>query len=221
MIGASRTKIRRPCLERRVPIRRGRLPGQCTICKHLERARAELLLTGGASLHSVAAKFGMGYYSLRRHWRNHISEERRAALILGPAQREALRARIAEESESVLDHHRAVRAGLYERYAATLEAGDNTAVALLAGRLTEVNNAISRLTGQLAGSPLIQNNTVNVFMHDPGFLRFMEELAEALGDYPEARAAVLRKFEELDRLEADPVETIPQLEYHGDAKDAH
>jgi hypothetical protein len=182
---------------------------------HPERVRIELLLAGGAGQASIGRKYGISHDSIHRHWKNHVTEERRAALIMGPVQRAALSAQVAEESASVLDHHRIVRAGLYQRYHAALEGGDNHATAHLAGRLTEVNNSIAKLTGQLATSPLVQNNTVNVFMHDPGFLKFVEDLAAALTDHPAARAAVLAKFEALERDESLAVQTIPLLEHTG------
>jgi len=194
---------------------RGRPPGHCTICQHVERTRAELLAASGASVASIARKFSMSSDALHRHWKNHVSPERRAALIMGPTQRMALAAAVAEEAESVLDHHRAVRAGLYQRYAAALEAGDNNAVGLLAGRLTDINNSISRLTGELASSPLIQHNTVNVY-GSPEFARFRADLVRAVAPYPEVRQHVLRVFE---RLEA-PAAQLPALEHHADAAEA-
>jgi hypothetical protein len=198
-----------------LPEHRGRPRGHCTICQHVERTRAELLLAGAASFASVARKFTMSPDALTRHWRNHVSAERRAALIMGPVQRTALAARVAEESESVLDHHRVVRAGLYQRYGAALDAGDNMAVGLLAGRLTEINNAISRLTGELANSPLIQNNTVNFFM-SPEFATFQADLIRVLSRFPDAYEAVLAEF---DRLEAAPSQ-LPALEHISGAEEA-
>ena len=194
-------------------------PGGCRVCAHPSRTQIELLLAGGAGQKAVGAKFGLSKDCIHRHWRAHVSESRKATLILGPVQQEALRARVCEEASSVIDHHRITRSGLYDLFSAALEAGDRNAGALLAGRLTEVNNAIGRLTGELASSPLVQQNTVNVFMHDPGFLHFMEELAEALRDHPEARAAVLRKFEELDRREAAASDAFPQLEHQPDDRE--
>ena len=66
--------------------RRGGPNGKCEVCQHLERARIELLLAGGASAKSVAVKFKTNYYAVWRHWRKHVSDERRAALALGPVQ---------------------------------------------------------------------------------------------------------------------------------------
>jgi len=183
---------------------------RCKVCYHLERIRIELLLAQGASQRSVARKFGLSEDSVQRHWTRHIDDERRARLVVGPVAMEALAARLAEESESILDHHRVVRAGLYERYSACLAAGDSSGVALLAGRLTEINNAISKLTGELANSPLVQNNTVNNFYAQPEFLSFQDSIVRVLSRFPEAYAAVLAEFERLEA--AVPVE-LPALEH--------
>src|SRR5580658_3398974 len=77
--------------------------GGCTVCAHVERTRIELLLAGGAGQHAVGRKYGLSKDSVHRHWKNHVTEERRAALIMGPVQRMSLAAQVAEESESVLE----------------------------------------------------------------------------------------------------------------------
>jgi hypothetical protein len=204
-----------------VPAQRGH-PGGCRVCEHVERTRIELLLAGGAGQKAIARKFNVSKDSVHRHWHGHVSESRRAALIMGPVQIQALAAQVAEESGSVLDHHRAVRAGLLSRFHAALEAADNHAVAALAGRLTEVNNAVGRLTGQLAASPLIQNttNTVNVFIHSPEFTQFQTDLIRVLSSFPEAREAVIAEFERLEASSAPiPSERAeqPALEHQPDA----
>lgn len=161
-----------------------------------------MLLAGGASHRSIAKKFGLSHWSVGRHWANHVSEERRVALIMGPVQRQALASRVAEESTSVLDHHRAVRSGLYTRFDAAIEAGDNTAVALLAGRLTEINNSIAKLTGQIIASPLIANTVINNFRESNDFVRLRTELLQLGKAHPQIRADLVAM---LRRLATEPV----------------
>lgn len=203
---------------------RGRPTGRCTVCAHTERTRIELLLAGGAGQKSVADKFGLSKDSVHRHWHGHVPEERRAALLLGPVQVQALAAKVAEESESVIDHHKATRAGLYQFFTTALEAGDKTSGAMLAGRLTEVNNSIARITGELASSPLVQRNTVNVFMQSQEFAEFQGRLIAVLSRFPEAREAVIAEFERLEALEAaaEPAEhtELPALEHEADEEEA-
>jgi hypothetical protein len=170
----------------------------------------ELLLASGASIRAVSRKFGAPYYSLVRHWSGHVTDERRSVLMFGPVQREALASHLAEESTSVIEHYRAVRAGLYALYDAAVTAGDRNGGALLAGRLHENLAAMARLTGQLAESPLVQVNQTNIFINDPAFASFQADLIRALSHFPDARAAVLAEFE---RLEATPA-----LEHRTDAQ---
>jgi len=172
----------------------------------MERVRIELLQSGGASVRAIAKKYGLNHYSVHRHWHHHVSEERKANLMLGPVQRQALAARVAEESESVLDHLKSVRAGLYQLYEAALSAGDPVGGAMLAGRLHENLNSMARLTGQLASSPLVQNTT-NVFLL-PQFAEVQAVLVRVLAAHPAARADVIRSFREMEARMASPAAPI-------------
>ena len=188
-----------------MPAPRGRPPGHCQVCRHEERARAELWLAGGVSFSAVARHLGMKHSDgVARHWRNHVSDERKATLALGPVQSAALAARVAEESESVLDQHRAVRAGLWQAYAVAVEAGDALNVASLAARLTDSINATARITGEIASSPLVQNNTQINITSTPEFARFQADLIRALARYPDAARAVAAEFARMDGAPARP-----------------
>jgi hypothetical protein len=115
-----RVGLGRSYFEDQLPAHRGQ-NGRCTVCTHIERVRIELMLAGGAGHRAIGRKYGLTHYAVGRHWSGHVTEERKAALVLGPVQRQALAARVAEESESVLDHHKATRCGLYARYDAAIE----------------------------------------------------------------------------------------------------
>jgi hypothetical protein len=93
---------------------------------------------------------------------------------------------------------------LYKVYDIAVTASDGTTTGLLAGRLTEVNNAIAKLTGELASSPLVVNNTQNIFTSDPGFAQFQQQLIGVLRHFPDARNAVVAEFERLERTLAAP-----------------
>jgi hypothetical protein len=195
---------------------RGRPTGRCVTCAHPEKTRIELLVAGGASHAAVGRKYGIGRYALGRHWAAHVSPERKASLVLGPVAQAALASRLCEESESVLDHLRVVRCGLYATFDAAVTAGDRSSVALLAGRLTEVNNAVARLTGQLATSPLVQINNSNqtTIIESQEFLAFRADLIRVLSRFPEAYEAVLQEFERYERVA--PSE-LPALEHESEA----
>jgi hypothetical protein len=181
--------------------------GLCKICQHPERVRAELLLAGGASVRSVSQKFGVNREGLRRHYALHVSLEKKTALAFGPVQREHLASRLGEESEAIVDHLKAARAAIYQVLDAALEAGDRNGVAQLTGRLHENLRELARLTGQIANSPMIgnQTNIANIFV-SPEFARLQCTLLEALRPYAAARAAVVQA---LRSMEAQPVPALP------------
>jgi hypothetical protein len=78
---------------------------------------------------------------------------------------------------------------------------------MIAGRLHENLRDVARLTGQLATSPLVMQQTNNFFVGDPAFARFQAQLIAALRPFPDARSAVIRQFE---TLEATPL-AAPQV----------
>jgi hypothetical protein len=183
-------------------------PQLCETCSHGERYRAELLLAGGASIRSVSSKLSIPYHSLRRHWLNHVSPERKRALIMGPVVVTNLAEKIADENMSVLDHLRSVRAGLYALYDAAVSASDRTGGALLAGKLHENLGVVARLTGQLAQSPLV--NIQNNFFISPEFAAVQSALLHVLSAHPSARDAVVREFRQLEaRANAKVIDAAP------------
>ena len=188
--------------------------GPCKICAHAERVKIELLVVGGASQTAVAKKYGVSKDSVHRHYHAHISDTRRVSLTIGPVARQALASRVAEESESVLDHFKAIRSGLYDLFSAAHEAGDRVTGAMLSGRLHENLNSMARLTGQLASSPLIQNNQINFFLNDPAFAQFQADLIRVLSKFPAAREAIVAEFERLETsMESQVKASLPALEH--------
>ena len=70
-----------------------------------ERLRIERFLAAGASIKGAARKFAIDYHALRRHWRNHVSAEARAAYIAGAgATKNQLEEIVADESLGLIDH---------------------------------------------------------------------------------------------------------------------
>jgi len=193
--------------------RKGQPTGKCAVCGHVERMRIEILLASGAGQTAISRKYGMSKDSVHRHWRDHVPQERRAKLLMGPVPKQALAAQVCEENSNVLDNLRIVRAGLWNQYEAALEAGDRNAVALLAGKLHHNLLIAAKITGELASSPLVQINNnqqnVSLMLESPEFSQFQAALVAALRPFPEARLAVLAEFERLEAAEDAP--EVPQL----------
>ena len=183
--------------------------GPCKVCGHADVARIELLLASGAGQRATGRRFNLSRDSVFRHWSGHVSPERKAALIAGPAALQSLGAKIGEEAESVLDLHKAVRAPLWSAYAAAAEVGDAVTLDRISGRLTDSINATGRLTGELASSPLVQNVQINLIAN-PQFARFQSDLLRVLSKFPEAARAVMAEFQ---RLDGPPSIVRPALEH--------
>jgi hypothetical protein len=96
---------------------------RCQVCRHDERWRIELLRAGGASLDSLAAKFGVDRVAIWRHWRDHVTDQAKAGYLCGPAGLATLGERAAIEGDSVLDYLRLCRTVLTSQLSAMTEAG--------------------------------------------------------------------------------------------------
>jgi hypothetical protein len=181
---------------------------RCAVCKHPEKWRLELLRAGGASLDSLAAKFGLDRHAIHRHWHRHVSDEAKAKMLFGPVEMAALAEKAAAEGDSVLDYLRMCRTVLAAQLSATSEAGDARGAALVAGQLTRTLESIGRLTGQftqLAGNITVNNTTI---VSHPQFATVQATMLKALAPYPEARLALVQALRAMDEAPQQPTAKV-------------
>jgi hypothetical protein len=191
--------------------RRGSRTGRCQGCNHLERVRIERLLAAGASIKAAARKFAIDYHALRRHWRNHVSAEARAAYIAGAgAAKDQLEEIVADESLALIDHYRIVRGALYKGLSAASELADSNSLGLLAGRLHENFRDCARLTGELQRGPLL--NIQNNVLVNPDCTRAIARIVSAVAPYPAAREAVIAALRDLDATSASTPALVDRSE---------
>ncbi|MGY3240020.1 hypothetical protein ACVMAJ_006910 [Bradyrhizobium sp. USDA 4448] len=143
--------------------------------------------------------------AIRRHWEAHVSADAKASYLAGPAQMEQLHAKAAAEGDSVLDYFRIVRTSLMSSLAACSEAGDARGVALVSNSLCSVLERLGKVTGEIAQ---LSGNTINVtnnvaIVNSPIFARLQATQLRALAAFPEARAATVAAWRELDAEIAD------------------
>src|SRR5258706_13174021 len=100
-------------------------PPNCQVCRHEERWRIELLRAGGASLDSLAKKFGVDRDAIWQHWHKHVSTEAKAGHLAGIANMEHLAEKAAEEGASVLDYLKVCRGTLLTQLSVMQVAGDS------------------------------------------------------------------------------------------------
>jgi len=105
-------------------------PGRCIVCVHPKRAQIEMLRAGGATLRAIAKRFGepLDKDNISRHFRNHVSRERKAELIAGPARVAELANAAANESRGLLANLAIVRSVLLNQFLTAAEAGDRVGV---------------------------------------------------------------------------------------------
>jgi hypothetical protein len=187
---------------------------RCQICRHEQRWRIELLRAGGASLDSLAAKFGVDRDAIWRHWHQHVSDEAKASYLCGPADMEKLAEKAAQEGDSVIDYLKMCRSTLVAQMAAMNDAGDARGAAYVAVQLTKVLEAMARITGELgdlarSATFNITNNNVAVLHEHPEFARLQATLMRALGPFPDARNAVASALSDLDSQNARAASAVP------------
>jgi hypothetical protein len=161
-------------------------------CRHPEVARINyLLVSGGASLRPLAAKFNLSVNSLHHHRHNHISREYVAAVRIGPLEsEEQLRDLCANQGVSVVENLRAINAGVTSRWLAALEAGSDDVFIALTGQIRKNLELLAKLTKELVPSATVVTNQTTIQLFEaPQYIEAIAVLCAALRPYPEARAA--------------------------------
>jgi hypothetical protein len=188
-------------------------PGQCAICNHAERTRIEMFRVSGIPLRVLADQFDVSKDSVHRHFLRHVSQQRRAELMVGPAKVEQLANAAADESKSLLDYLGIARSVLFNQFLNAAEAGDRNGVVSVAGRLLESLREIGRLTGELRqlSGVTINNNTLNI-VSNPQFLTLQEGLLTIARRHPEAKSDIVGLLRNLDPTTTEPMKMIAHVE---------
>jgi hypothetical protein len=197
-------------------VRKKLTSNRCQVCRHEHRWRIELLRAAGASLDSLAAKFGVERDAIWRHWTNHVSDEARASYLIGPADMEKLAEKAAETGDSVLDYLKICRGALLAQLASMQVAGDSRNVAYVTGQLVRTLETIARISGELGALATTYNITTNnvaVLSEHPAFAKLQATLLRALGPHPGARADVVAALRQLDDANAPAATTAKTIEH--------
>jgi len=185
----------------------------CTVCRHPEKWRIELLRAGGAGIDALSAKFGVSRDAVFRHWHQHVTPAMRAGYLCGPSEMASLAEKAALEGDCVLDYLRICRTALTSQLAAASEAGDPRTAAYVAGQLTKTLETIGKVTGELGE---LARNTINVtnnniaIMNSPQFATLQATMLRALAPFPDARSAVVLALRDLD-AEPAPAASAPVM----------
>jgi hypothetical protein len=192
---------------------------RCHVCSHEQRGRIDYLIVSGqgernSSCRVIAEKFGVSEASVRSHSRNHISDEYRQAVLLGPFRGEDdLRQLAAEEGTSVLTNYRALFNSHRARWLLALEIGDDDAMIKHVKPMSEMLWRIGQLTKEYV-QPGATSVQTNIFM-TPDYYNFERRVVNVLKRHPAVLQDWLAEFRELPRprglieIESDADAEVP------------
>jgi hypothetical protein len=188
---------------------------RCAVCRHPDRPRIEALHCAGVTLDRLAEKFELRRDAIWRHMGRHVTDERKAGYLIGPAKIAELADIAAEESQSVLDYYGILRSALFFQLDKLAAKNDAAGVAMLAGRLTDVLGAIAKVTGQVstfANSTIINvQNNVQI-LNSPPFADLQAGLLRVCVAHPDARRDIIALFKDLDaKYGATPATPAPAM----------
>jgi len=189
-----------------------RKPSTCAICRHSERERIEALRASGASLESLARKFKVHKDAVWRHYKDHVSADRKINYLAGAGTIVALKERAVAEDASILDHLTILRSILMGAVTTAAEANSAFTLATLSGRLVEVLKEIGKITGEIErlNPSLSITNNVAIFSH-PQFVELQVGLIQIARQNPGARADIVALLRGLDARAEAPKPAGPLL----------
>jgi hypothetical protein len=184
---------------------------QCTVCKHPELAVIERSRVLGISAKALSQKYGVSEDSIFRHFKRHVSPEKRASYIADAPLHE-LATKAAEQGVSLMDHLGIVRSRLMRLFLLATDMNDKNTAVNISRALLECLRDAGRLSGELLSvSQVNVTNNYAVLMQSPAFAQLQQMLVEALADEP---AALRKVIAGLDRLEAEADGDNPKLIEH-------
>jgi hypothetical protein len=186
-------------------------PRACTVCRHKDRVQIEMLRVAGTPYRVLADKFGIGKDAIVRHFHGHVTEARKAELMVGPAQVEDLAVAAADESRTVMDYLSIARSVLFRQFINAAEAGDRNGVVSVADSLLVALRDSAKITGELRqlSGVTINQNTVN-FVGTPAFDALSSGLLQIARDYPAAKADIIGLLRRLDEPQS-PAGGLPAI----------
>src|ERR1035437_2891449 len=187
---------------KRIPQKRTSRKGPvCTLCKHPDRVLIEQTRVAGASLDSIAAKFGVSRDIIHRHMHRHVSEDLRSQYLAGVPLKQ-LAQRATAEGMSVLEYLSLIRSTLMNEFQLAANVHDRHATSALAGRLNETLREIGRITGEIGDMAMrsitVNNNSTVNFINSPDFINLQQMLIRRLAAHPDALNSVIEGLRELE-----------------------
>ncbi len=159
------------------------MPRVCTVCVHEDREAIDHVLVAGVSLRDVARRHGVSKDSLHRH-KQHLS----AAIVVLKAEQDH------EHGATLVEQVRGLQREALSILESAKQSGHPTVALSAIREASRLLELCGRLTGELDERP---STTVNMLVA-PEWLTIRAAMLEALTPYPEARAAVAGRLQELE-----------------------
>jgi hypothetical protein len=192
--------------------KRGR---NCRVCGHDKRHLIELALVYRTPSTVLARRFGVSADSIKRHARNHLPAQLKAALLTAQRPSEIdLEKLQASEAEGLLAQLVSQRARLQQHSELALELGDVKAAVACENSIQGNLALVGKLLGQLINVHEVRSTSILV---SPDYLQLRAKLVAALRPFPEASAAVGRALHELESAAAKPPLVIDHRSAEDDA----
>ena len=160
------------------------MPRVCTVCAHEEREAIDHALVAGVSLRDVARRHGVTKDALHRHKQAHLS----AAVVAIRTEQEH------EHGATLLEQVRGLQREALSILESAKQSGRPTVALSAIREASRLLELCGRLTGELDERP---STTVNMLVA-PEWLTIRAAMLGALTPYPEARAAVAGRLQELE-----------------------
>jgi hypothetical protein len=178
---------------------------KCSICRHPKRALLELGLVLGTPLRVLAARYDASVTALHNHRHNHLTAVQKAAYLTAvkPADVD-LEALSRSESEGLLGALIGQRARLQQVVVLALEEHDLARCIQAERAITENLSLMAKLLGQLVSHHQVTHTSILI---STDYIKLRQTIIGALGDHPEARAAVGTA---LVKLETDAAKDITE-----------
>jgi hypothetical protein len=167
-----------------------------------------MLRCAGTPYRVLAEKFDLGKDAIVRHFHNHVTDARKAELMVGPAQVEDLAVAAADESRTVLDFLAITRSVLFRQFLNAAEAGDRNGVVSIADSLLVALRDHARITGELRqlSGITIDQRTIN-FVGTPQFEALSTGLLQIAREFPAAKPSIIGLLRRLD----EPAGGVPAV----------
>jgi hypothetical protein len=103
-------------LEESESVKLGARYNQCSVCRHTEKEKIELLRSSGVPVRTLAERFGLKKDAVNRHFHLHITERRRAELLVGQTRLAELAEAAASESKTLLEYLQITRGIVFRSF---------------------------------------------------------------------------------------------------------